>query len=121
MAETDLDPSILANHSKLFALLDPAGQQRIIDAAVQKNVAAGDVLVREGEAGDDFFILLEGRVEVTVDDLGHAKTVAELGRGAVFGEIATVLAEPRSATVTAKDDCLTLAVGRDQVNPILDD
>jgi CRP-like cAMP-binding protein len=121
MAHHDLDTSILEKHSKLFSLLDEEGRQRILDAAMDVAFESGEVMIQEGESGEEFFILLEGRVDVLVDDMGNEKKVAELGRGAVFGEIATIMGEPRSATIKAIEKCRVLGVGREPVNTILED
>ena len=48
----------------LFEGLDPEDLQRIAATAVERRFDAGRVLVREGEAGDELFVLLEGRVRV---------------------------------------------------------
>jgi CRP-like cAMP-binding protein len=61
------------------------------------SVAAGKVLAREGDLGDEFFVIESGTAEVT---RGSAP-VAKLGAGDFFGEIALIREERRTATVTA--------------------
>jgi cAMP-dependent protein kinase regulator len=61
------------------------------------SVAAGRVLAREGERGDEFFVVESGTAEVT---RGGAP-VARIGAGDFFGEIALIREERRTATVTA--------------------
>ena len=58
---------------------------------------AGEALVTEGDEGRDFFVVLDGRVEVT----RGGSVLRELGRGDFFGEIAILTGGPRTATVTA--------------------
>src|SRR3954462_11548706 len=60
-------------------------------------VPAGKALCREGEIGSEFFVIIEGEVEVTKD----GKPLAQRGGGEFFGEIALVQGAPRMATVTA--------------------
>ena len=87
--------------SKLFSLLDEAGQQRLLAVAIDQSHPAGAVIVKQGEDGDAFFVVSEGTLEVVVEDAGKSRKVATLERGAFFGEIAALLGESRSATVTA--------------------
>src|SRR5215203_2967833 len=61
------------------------------------SVAAGTVLAREGDVGEEFFVIESGTAEVT---RGGAP-VAKLGAGDFFGEIALIREERRTATVTA--------------------
>jgi CRP-like cAMP-binding protein len=64
----------------------------------RRQVAAGDVLVRQGEASAHLFIVLDGRMEVTVKGIGP---VASLGAGEIIGELSFVDSAPPSASVTA--------------------
>jgi CRP-like cAMP-binding protein len=61
-------------------------------------VDSGTVLCKEGETGREFFVIMEGKVEVTRAD----KTVKRSGGDEFFGEIALLEDVPRTATVTAK-------------------
>ena len=61
-------------------------------------VPAGDVICREGDTGREFFVIVEGEIEVTV----KGKKVAERGEGDFVGEIALLEDTSRTATVTAK-------------------
>ncbi|MFC1936398.1 cyclic nucleotide-binding domain-containing protein [Chloroflexota bacterium] len=64
-------------------------------------VKAGEVIFKEGDAGDFMYAVIEGQVELTVRDL-FLNTVKELE---IFGEMAIINQKPRSATATAKSDC----------------
>jgi CRP/FNR family transcriptional regulator, cyclic AMP receptor protein len=61
-------------------------------------VEAGKVLVREGEIGQEFFVIIEGEAEATKD----GKLLRTMGPNDFFGEIALLEDIPRTATVTAK-------------------
>ena len=111
----------LTKMSKLFSLLDEVGRQRLLAGATRRQVAAGEVICREGEKGDEFFVVLEGKVAVAADDFGTSKGIAQLGRGAFFGEMAVVANQPRSATVTVVETCDLLAFGRQVVEGVLKD
>jgi MFS family permease len=76
--------------------------------AVALDVAAGGVVLREGDPGDHYFILRTGEVEVTRTDLRR-----RLGPGEGFGEIALLHAVPRTATVTAVQPTALLRIDRE--------
>lgn len=66
-------------------------------------VPAGTVLVREGEPGDRFFVLLAGIAAVSQSSLGERNV---LRAGEYFGEVALAMGVPRTATVTALTPCV---------------
>jgi CRP/FNR family cyclic AMP-dependent transcriptional regulator len=70
--------------------------------------AAGDTILTEGEEGRTAYLLVSGKVEVTVGAGAKAKAVATLRAGEVFGEMSLIEPGPRSATVKALDrtECL---------------
>jgi len=68
---------------------------------------AGTAVLREGDPGDAMFLVYSGDLDVKRRDLGQ---VAALGPGAVFGEIAVVTSSPRTATVTARTDCVLVEI-----------
>jgi CRP-like cAMP-binding protein len=111
----------LSTMSKLFSLLDEAGRNRLLATASRRLAKAREVICCEGEKGDEFFVVLSGKVAVSADDFGTAKPIAQLGRGAFFGEMAMVANQPRSATVTALEDSDLLAFGRESVESVLKD
>jgi CRP/FNR family transcriptional regulator, cyclic AMP receptor protein len=82
----------------LFALLSEKDQKHVAQLADEIQVPAGTHLVDEGKFAHEFFVILEGDADVIHD----GKTVATLGSGDFFGEIALLAAERRNATVTAK-------------------
>jgi CRP-like cAMP-binding protein/ATP/ADP translocase/HEAT repeat protein len=77
--------------------------------------APGTRVVSEGEVGDRLFIVISGKVGVSV----HGKEVAQLGPGEAFGEMAVLDASPRSATVTAADETVALSIGSEEFYEIL--
>ena len=66
--------------------------------------AAHERLIAEGEPGDSFFVVDRGEVEVSKLLAGRERTLARLMEGQVFGEMALLTGEPRSASVTAVSD-----------------
>lgn len=66
------------------------------------------VVMKEGDAGVFMYIVLEGRVTISI----KGKIVEHVGPGGIFGEMALVDQSPRAATATAETDCDLLAINR---------
>lgn len=80
------------------------------------SASPGQVLGREGEMGAAFWLLLQGRVAVTLG----GRQLADAGPGSVLGELALLRGRPRSATVTALEPCRFLTGGTDALERMLD-
>ncbi len=71
---------------------------------------AGDVLFREGEAGDVMFVIQSGVVRVSKALHGSDRTLATFGRGDFVGEMAILNEKPRTATATVVEDATVLVI-----------
>ena len=76
---------------------------KLADRMQRDDVTAGTVLVREGEKGDRFYVLLSGIAGVSQQSLGGRRI---LRAGEYFGEVALTMNVPRTATVTAMTPCV---------------
>lgn len=89
---------------ELFASLSPEQLLKLARFVSFQTYDAGEVVIEKDEAGDAFFILYSGEVEVTKPGfLGIEKLVTRLGPGAFFGEMALLLSQPRSASVVCRE------------------
>jgi CRP-like cAMP-binding protein len=88
----------------LLAGLEPKVRKRLADVGKRRTYQPDEVIVREGTTGTALYIVLSGKARVERDE----KTIAELGPGSFFGELALIEEHPRSATVVASEetDCL---------------
>lgn len=114
---TALERQLLrAAHLPVFAGLSVARLDHVLNAVKPIRYTAGEVIIRQGDAADLFYILSEGHVEVTAQasPSSPSRVIGNLGPDEVFGELGLLNNAPRMATVTAKDDVLVLAMkGRD--------
>ncbi len=92
----------------LFAGLDDAGRLRLAEACPEHLYGAGERMVRQDDAGRSMFVVLDGRVRVTLEPSGQE--VAVTSKGGFFGEMSMLTGDPRTATVSALDDALLLEI-----------
>jgi CRP-like cAMP-binding protein len=94
----------------LFACLGDDDLESLKNAAKRRAYKEGEVLIEEGDKGDDLFIIDAGDVEVSTRLTGGEVKLATLGPGAVLGEVALMTGVPRTSTVSALNqvDAITL-------------
>jgi len=93
----------------IFRPLPPTVVEQLAHAAHTLSVSAGGEIVRQGEPGDRFYVILDGEAEVLLD----GRERESLHAGGYFGEIALLRDVPRTATVVAKTDLTLLAIERE--------
>lgn len=84
----------------------------------RRTYMAGEAVFEQGEPGLGMYVIAEGTVSIQSEPSGRVLT--ELGRGAVFGEIALFNAMIRTATARAKTDCVLLALFQPGLAALLD-
>ena len=94
----------------MFAPLPLARIELLAAETESRQFPADTVLIREGEPGDNFHLIVEGSAAVSV----HGAPRPTLQRGDCFGEIALLRDIPRTATITAEQPLRTLALGREE-------
>ena len=83
---------------KLFGLLNKVSLSALVDEMEYLEVPHGTLMCKENSYGDEFFVVLNGAVDISITELGK---VASLGAGSTFGELALSKNTPREASVRA--------------------
>lgn len=96
----------LIRHAPLFSRCSKRELADVASLADEIDLPAGKTIIREGERGREFFVLLDGEVEVT----RRGRKVATLSEGDFVGEIALVSRVPRTATVKTTSPTRALVV-----------
>jgi CRP-like cAMP-binding protein len=91
--------------------------ERLAGDTVERSADDGETIIRQGEPGDEFFVLADGSAEVTRD----GRTVTSLAPGDFFGELALLDPAPRGATVTATQPSNLLVLPRKAFTAALDE
>ncbi|KAK1936351.1 cGMP dependent protein kinase [Babesia divergens] len=99
----------------IFGNLTDENKNCITNALVETRFAVGDTIVRQGDLGDDLYIIKQGSADVFVD----GAKVRTMTKGQYFGERAILYGEPRSATIQAADDTTCVSIGRDILQNVL--
>ncbi|MEO1234435.1 MAG: cyclic nucleotide-binding domain-containing protein [Myxococcota bacterium] len=105
---------------EVFASVDASGFDRLEKAATEVHFAPGTAILREGETGSDFFVIIDGHAAVEARDFADERvSVANVGPGRLFGEGSALTGEPRSATVVATEPLMALRFEMERVAEIL--
>jgi CRP/FNR family cyclic AMP-dependent transcriptional regulator len=100
----------------LFASASKQELAEIAGIADEIDLPEGKVLIREGDTGREFFVLIEGSAEVA----RAGKKVASIGPGDFFGEISLIAKTPRNATITTTSPVRTLVITDRAFRQLLD-
>lgn len=104
----------------LFSHLETSELTDVLDAMFLDTRKAGEVIIQQGDEGDNFYTVESGVVEVWIDKGDNKpQLVSEIAGGGAFGELALIYGTPRAATVKAKTDCKLWAIDRDTYRRIL--
>ena len=91
--------------------LEPDERRELAERSSERLYAAGETIVREGDAGASMFVVCAGRVRVTLAPDG--REVATIEQGGFIGEMSLLTGETRTATVSAATDCVLMEVTAD--------
>ena len=106
----------------LLSSLSEAAFRRVLATLVARRLPDGELALREGEPGQSFFFVAGGEVRVfATDGLGRQTELARLHENSVFGEMALLSAQPRSASVAVVGEADLLEVGRGSLAALADE
>jgi CRP-like cAMP-binding protein len=109
--------------SRAFHRIPPANLQAVFMRMQRINLSAGETVIRQGDEGDYFYVIVDGRCAVSRETPLNREGIklAELGRGETFGEEALISGARRNATVTMLSDGALMRLGKDDFNKLLEE
>ena len=88
----------------LFSHLDDHESQDIFDAMFKTEFKTGEMIIKQGDDGDNFYVIHQGVVDILVNDV----KVVDITEGDSFGELALIYGTPRAATAIAASNSVLL-------------
>lgn len=107
----------------MFNALDEKEFEIVVDAIEEVKLAVGQVVIKEGDQGEQMYVVEKGTLNCTKHFKGNeAPThLKEFNPGDGFGELALLYNAPRAATITAKTECILWSLDRNTFNHIVKD
>jgi len=94
--------------------------EQIRSYGIRKRVQRGALIFAKGDPGSSVMAVLDGSVRISVPTInGHEVVLAQVSRGAVFGELAVIDGQPRSANATAVENCELMVIERRNFLPLI--
>lgn len=112
-----IEKVLVLRNASIFAETSDEILAGIASIATVRDAAAGERIIESGEAGDTMFIIASGRVTVHNGEY----EINQLGTGGVFGEMALLDPEVRSASVTAIDQTQLLSLDQQSFFDLIDE
>ena len=106
----------------IFGGLTDAELDKVVSLSTDVEVAAGDLVVLQGDLASDLFVIRRGKVEVLfdIDEEGREQVLANLKVGDCFGEMALIDIQPRSASVRALEDSVFFCLSNRAFRSLID-
>ncbi|KAG5181622.1 cyclic nucleotide-binding-like protein [Tribonema minus] len=102
----------ILSENLMFKHLDPGSTERVMEAMFNVRKEPGDCIIKEGEEGDNFYVIDEGTIDVYIKKEGKEIKVKSMGVGESFGELALMYSTPRTATCKAATSLRLWALDR---------
>jgi small-conductance mechanosensitive channel/CRP-like cAMP-binding protein len=121
-ADTRSDDVRILKDIEFLQVLTNGQLQALAERLETQIFARGEVICRQGEPGETFYIIKKGQVEVAAHDgQGGVTFKRTIGPGEFFGEISLMTGEPRNATVTAVEETAVLTIGKEDMRHLLEE
>lgn len=104
---------------QLFRSLEEDDWPILFEAARFMRFDPNQVILKEGDRGDELFLVMSGTVHVEMQNSGRSLYLAPLSRGAFFGEVGFLTGRPRTATVVAKTPVELISLSRSAAEALL--
>jgi|RhiMethySRZTD1v2_1073278.scaffolds.fasta_scaffold11184_3 CRP-like cAMP-binding protein len=119
-AQAPLAPIDFLRGHPAFRPLSANILEQIRSYVVRKRVPRGTMIFAKGDLGSGLMAVLEGSVRISVPTLnGHEIVLSQVSRGEVFGEMAVIDGQPRSANATAVENCELMVIDRRNFLPVM--
>lgn len=105
----------------LFSALEQRELAQLLSAVRIEEVSTGHEIVRQGDPGNEAFVVARGLLKVVRREGGDETLLAQLGPGSIFGEMALISESPRSASVIAMEPAQLLVLARDELERAAED
>ncbi len=109
----------LLEDTPLFADMTTSKRIEVAVKMTGEQAEPGDVVFHQGDRGDRFYLIHSGQADVIVETNGKKETVARLGKGQYFGEMALMNDKPRNATIIAREPSVFYTLGIDDFKEAL--
>jgi len=111
---------VLMKNVEIFSPLTETELKTLVDNVSVMTYAAGEIPIRQGDAGDSFYIIKSGRVDVVVEKSAlDMAVVATLGPGDFFGEMSLLTGAVRTASIHVKEDAEFVVIDKESFGSIL--
>ncbi|MEO0253954.1 MAG: Crp/Fnr family transcriptional regulator [candidate division WOR-3 bacterium] len=91
----------------------------MLENSFEKELVEGELLFREGEPGDEIYIIKKGKIKIFKEINGEEKILAILKEGEVFGEMAVLDGKPRSASAMAIENTVLEVLNKESILKVI--
>jgi CRP-like cAMP-binding protein len=120
--DLESDRPALVRRISLFQSLSAAEAEELASSMTQRRFAAGNVVFEQHDAGDSMFVVAEGLLFAFAPAAGDDEPlrVGQIAAGEFFGEMSLLTGEPRSAMISAVEDCVTYEIARTDLAQLIE-